>query len=160
MVAVQSQSPNNQLNTQHAIRTSYTAMQAKPQLPLWRPRDGRNEAYLKWQDALTNFEHDCGIDVNAPCPTFSEVAELIPHYATQGLTNDNDREIYTLFQSARDEWISLNELQFDVIRHSLILEGVNLERDHRMLQTLMDSVIASRDNGTAWSMSLGALFCN
>ena len=139
MVAVQSQSPNNQLNTQHAIRTSYTAMQAKPQLPLWRPRDGRNEAYLKWQDALTNFEHDYGIDVDAPCPSISEVVELIPHYNTQGLTNDGDREIYALFQSARDEWILLNELQFDVIRNSLVLEGVNLERDLRMLQTLMNS---------------------
>ena len=37
------------------------------------------------------------------------------------------------------EWVSLNELLFDVIRASLILEGASLERDLRMLGTLMGS---------------------
>ena len=139
MVAVPSESPNEHLKSQLAIRNSYTAMQAKPQLPLWRPRDGRNEAHLKWLDALTNFEHDVGIDIDAPCPTLSEVVELIPHYTSRGLINDDDSELFALFQAAREEWISLNELLFDVIRASLILEGASLERDLRMLGTLMSS---------------------
>ena len=139
MVAVPSRAPDGQLTSQHANRISHTAMQAKPLLPLWRPRDGRNEAYLKWHDALVSFEHDYGIDVNAPCPTISEVVELIPHYSSKGIIDDSDREIFALYQFARDEWISLNELQFDVIRASLVLEGASLERDLRMLGTLMNS---------------------
>ena len=29
-----------------------------PKLPNWRPRDGRNAAYLKWYDALMTAEAD------------------------------------------------------------------------------------------------------
>jgi hypothetical protein len=114
-------------------------MQSKPALPLWRPRDGRNEAHLKWHDALTSFEHDFGIDVDEPCPSLSDLVEEIPYYSTQGLVDDNDRQIFAEWECARAEWIALNELVFDVIRASLILEGPSLERDLRMLGTLMGS---------------------
>ena len=125
MVAMLSSKPVEHLKSQNAIHIPHTAMQHKPALPLWRPRDGRNETYLKWHDALINLEYEFGIDVDTPCPTLSELVELIPHYSTQGLLDDDNREAYALYQASRDEWIYQNEFQFDVIRASLILEGDN-----------------------------------
>ena len=140
MVAMPSGSPNNQLNSQLAIRiTQPTIQQVKSLLPTWRPRDGRNESFLKWHDALINVEHDLGIDVDTPCPAYSELVEMIPHYDSKGLVTDEDRELFSLFQAARQEWIDLNETLFDVIRPSLVLEGNNLERDLRMLTSQMNS---------------------
>ena len=142
MAAVPSESPGELTKFQSANRLSHTAFQAKgylPALPTWRPRDGRNEAYLKWHDALVRFEHDSGIDIDATLPSTSELVEMIPHIFTKGPVTTDERELLNLFHASRDEWVDQNEALYDVIRSSLDLDGPTLERDLRKLASLMYS---------------------
>ena len=139
MVAVPSESTGKLSNSQLANLISQTASQAKSQMPSWRPRDGRNDAYLKWHSALTTFEHDLGIDIDAVIPAISELIEMIPYILTKGPVTEHDHEMLNAFQAARQEWIEQNEALFNVIRSSLDLDGPSLERDLRTLASLMGS---------------------
>ena len=105
MVAVPSESTGKLSNSKLANLISQTASQAKSQMPSWRPRDGRNDAYLEWHSALTTFEHDLGIDIDAVIPVTSELIEMIPYILTKGPVTDHDHEVLNAFLAARQEWI-------------------------------------------------------
>ena len=139
MVAVPSESTGKLSNSQLANLISQTASQAKSQMPSWRPRDGRNDAYLEWHSALTTFEHDLGIDIDAAIPVTSELIEMIPYILTKGPVTDHDHEVLNAFLAARQEWIEQNEALFNVILSSLDLDGPSLERDLRTLAFLTGS---------------------
>jgi hypothetical protein len=137
---VPSRSAANQPTSQFASRNSQTAFQqTRSFLPLWRPRDGRNEDFLNWREALANAKRDLGIDSDIPCPDISEVVERIPHYHSHGLITDDDRDIFAAYEGALENWTDLNETLYDIIRPSLVLAGDNLERDLRVLATHMNS---------------------
>ena len=61
---------NNMLHTpQNAQQATY----ALPELPTWRPRDGRNDHHIKWLDALTSMEADLDIVIDCKEPTDQEL---------------------------------------------------------------------------------------
>ena len=48
-------------NLLHTPQNAQQATYALPELPTWRPRDGRNDHHIKWLDALTSMEADLDI---------------------------------------------------------------------------------------------------
>ena len=64
------------VHAQTAIPPNAFQMQSAnplPKLPAWRPRDGRNAAYLKWYDALMTAESDLDFVFNEPKPCLAAV---------------------------------------------------------------------------------------
>ena len=56
-------------NLLHTPQNAQQQTNVLPELPKWRPRDGRNDDYLKWYDALATFEADFDILVEEHEPT-------------------------------------------------------------------------------------------
>ena len=56
-------------NLPHTPQNAQQATYALPELPTWRPRDGRNDHHIKWLDALTSMEADLDIVIDCEEPT-------------------------------------------------------------------------------------------
>ena len=79
MVAEEVDISSSQTRTSSTRKPS-AATELLPQLPLWSPRLGRNDAFIKWHDALINIEADLDIVLDEQQPSFQHLVSH-PLYA-------------------------------------------------------------------------------
>ena len=132
-------------NLLHTPQNAQQQTNVLPELPKWRPRDGRNDDYLKWYDALATFEADFDILVEEHEPTLQELMTY--------RTAQNAHYISNLFLEAVDEWRSGDAILFDVIKKSLILDGVNLETDLRKVNSFIVNKAKRGRELRTWALS-------
>ena len=96
-----------------------------PQLPQWKPRLGRNDAFVKWLDALITAEADLDIDIHEMQPCINAIPSSVTHNATRQEID----YMMDLTAQAAQLWQDDSNILFDMIKASLNLDGVNLERD-------------------------------
>ena len=106
-----------------------------PKLPSWRPRDGRNAAYLKWYDALMTIESDLDYIHHEAKPCI----EAIPPSIMSQAANQNALPyLYDVVAAAAQEWQEKRNTLFTIIKASLELDGPHLENDLRKIASFVD----------------------
>ena len=122
-------------------------------LPRWKPRDGRNDAYIKWYDALINLESDLDVDIelDEKQPSYQQLAT---RYTPTDLANSH---ILDIIAQAAEQWQSDSNLLFDVIKNSLVLDGPHLERDLRKISSFVSLKHKDARSLRAWALSFADL---
>jgi hypothetical protein len=105
-----------------------------PKLPAWRPRDGRNAAYLKWYDALMTAESDLDFVFNEPKPCLAAVPQTL---MSQAANTDALQDLYSVVAAAAEMWQEKSNTLFAIIKSSLELDGPHLENDLRKMGTFV-----------------------
>ena len=104
-------------------------------LPKWHVRNGRNQAYLKWYDALMTAEADLDFKCDQPKPSFQALPQSIIEQAA------NEGELHMLIDTvdaAADEWQHKTNILFALIKSSLMLDGIHLESDLRKINSFVN----------------------
>ena len=100
-----------------------------PTLPQWAPRAGRNDAFIKWQDALIAAEATLDIDINEQQPQLAHLLANLPLVTTSTVNRQQMDYFVNVTADAADMWQEDSNTLFDVIKASLVLDGPHLERD-------------------------------
>ena len=127
-------------------RQTFSVTEKLPQLPPWKVRDGRTNAFAKWHDALINIENDLDIDPNEQQPSFEPIAM---RYSEA----DNVMQIMDMTAAAAEQWQADSNMLFDIIKTSLVLDGPHLQRDLRKIGTFTNGKLKDARALRAWALS-------
>ena len=121
-----------------------------PKLPHWRPRDGRNAAYLIWYDALMTAESDLDYVHNEPKPSLEA---LPPTYISQAANLYGMAWVYDCVAVAAEAWQEKRNALFTIIKSSLTLDGPHLESDLRKIASFVNGKAKDAAALRAWACS-------
>ena len=112
-------------NTHNARR-----IEEEQQIVRWRPRDGRGEAFTRWEKSRESVVKRNGLQLvdGLPPPTMDEVIALMPRASSANRAKK--------LQESLDEYQRLNTKYFDLVRWSLDVydDKRYWEEDHDMIE--------------------------
>ena len=139
--------PPSDQDLKHAFLSAQPAV--RPPLPEWRPRDGRNDKYLLWLDALISLENDLDIFVEAERPSIEQLVDINSTTAGCNLT---EQEAQYLLQRALLSYDRGNVLLYEIIKPSLVLDGPHLASDLRKIASFVDGPRKDGRALRAWAL--------
>ena len=128
-----------------------------PTLPQWAPRAGRNDAFIKWQDALIAAEATLDIDINEQQPQLAHLLANLPLVTTSTVNRQQMDYFVNVTADAADMWQEDSNTLFDVIKASLVLDGPHLERNLRTIASFVSGKLKDARQLRAWALSFADL---
>ena len=146
-------SPTSQHHTPSVKRNSSTVTD-QPVLPRWRLRDGRNDDFIKWHDALVSLEADLDFELEEEQPSYHQ---LVTRYSDRYPDYVKNEHVIDMTVKAATAWLDDSNLLFDVIKASLILDGAHLERDLRKISSFVSPGFKDARSLRSWALSFADL---
>ena len=136
MVALRNATRMMGVNLSPELEYRQSKVKVKSELPQWSPRSGRTAEYQKWQAACKLALESYGIfDVNIEPPTWGELYARCPDLEHRSPQTSEEHEELRRFLAVMAYWHETNNIVFELVQPSLVLDGLHLESDIRKINT-------------------------